>query len=112
MPKRKTYRILLSLHDRIDVDLEFEKRSGRAPRIRRFAVTYSAWIEEGWREVVRYDNFHGYLHRQRFWRSGEPERIRGHERPLSDAVLDACREDLRRNWKRYRALMEARIREE
>jgi len=30
--------------------------------------------------VVRYDNFHGFLHRQRFWRSEQPERVPAHER--------------------------------
>ena len=112
MPKRKTYRIFLSLDDRIDVDLEFEKPTGRAARIRRFAITYSAWIKGDWREVVRYDNFHGYLHRQRFWRSREPERMPGRGGVPLEPVLDACRADLRRNWKMYRALMEATIREE
>lgn len=109
MSKRKTYGIFLSPDDRIDVDLEFEKVSGRSPRIRRFALTYSARIRGRWWEVVRYDNFHGYLHRQRFWRSGQPERLPAHERLPAEALVDACRDDLRRNWRRYRDLREASI---
>ena len=42
--------------------------------------TYSARIQDRWHEVVRYDNFHGFLHRQRFWRSEQPERVPAHER--------------------------------
>jgi len=112
MSKRKTYRIFLSLEDRIDVDLEFERRPGTPPQLARFALTYSARLAGRWREVVRYDNFHGYLHRQRLWRTREPEPLRDLERLPADAVLEACREDLRRNWRRYRSLMESAGKEE
>ena len=112
MSKRKAYKIFLSLEDRIDVDLEFDKERGRRPRLARFAITYSARIEGGWREVVRYDNFHGYLHRQRFWRTREPERLPAMGRlPIPD-LLDACRQDLAREWRRYRSLMESMVRQE
>ena len=108
MSKRKTYEIFLSTEDRIDVDLEFRKATGAAPRLARFAITYSARIRGRWREVVRYDNFHGAVHRQRYWRTGEPERVPTMERLPLAALLDACRRDLRENWKRYRGLMEER----
>ena len=112
MSKRKTYEIFLSGEDRIHVDLEFEKARGTRLRIHRFAITYSARIGRRWREVVRYDNFHGYLHRQKFWRSAEPERVPAMERMPIDAVLEACRKDLRAHWRRYRTLMEPRMEEE
>lgn len=112
MSKRKTYAIFLSLEDRIDVDLEFEKRRGKPPRLFRFAITYSARLGARWREVVRYDNFHGYLHRQRFWRSRGPEPVSDLERLRTDALLEACRDDLRRNWRRYRSLKESAREEE
>jgi len=106
MPKRKTYTIFLSQDDRIDVDLEFERTTGRAARLRRFAITYSARIREAWREVIRYDNFHGFLHRQPYWRSKAPERLALQGRPSHERAVERCREDLRRNWRRYRSLME------
>src|SRR5439155_18250501 len=59
MSKRKTYKIFLSLEDRIDADLEFDKDPGRRPRLARVAVTYSARLEGRWRMVVRYGNLHG-----------------------------------------------------
>ena len=76
MSKRKAYEIFLSAEDRIDVDLEFNKAAGAPPQLVRFAITYSARTRGRWREVIRYDNFHGTVHRQRFWRAGEPERMR------------------------------------
>lgn len=112
MSKRKTYRIFLSLEDRIDADLDFDRRPGEPSRLRRFALTYSAWLAGRWQEVVRYDNFHGYVHRQPYWRTRRPERLRGVEGKPMDAVLDACREDLRKNWRRYRSLMESKVLEE
>lgn len=112
MSKRKAYAIFLSLEDRIDVDLEFEKRPGKPPRLDRFAVTYSARLAGRWREVVRYDNFHGYVHRQRFWRSRTAEPLSDRDRLQADALLETCRDDLRRNWRRYRSLMENAAKEE
>jgi hypothetical protein len=108
MSKRKTYEIFLSTEDRIDVDLEFRKSAGTPPHLERFAISYSARIRGRWREVVRYDNFHGGVHRQRFWRTGSPERVPAWERFPFDALLEACRRDLRENWRRYRTLMEDR----
>lgn len=112
MSKRKTFGIFLSADDRIDVDLEFTGRAGAAPRIRRFAITYSARIRDRWWEVVRYDNFHGYLHRQRFWRSAKPERLPAREHLPIDALVERCRQDLRQNGRRYRMLREANLPEE
>ena len=112
MSKRKTYKIFLSLEDRIDADLEFDKDPARRPRPARFAITYSARIEGRWREVVRYDNFHGYLHRQKFWRTREPVPLSALERLPTPDLLDACRQDLARHWPRYRSLMESMLKEE
>src|SRR5437773_3120857 len=112
MSKRKTYPIFLSLEDRIDVDLEFEKMRRTPPRRSRFAITYSARVADRWREVVRYDNFHGYLHRQRLGRSSRPEPLSEMERLPAGDILSICRDDFRRNWRRYRALMESAIEED
>lgn len=106
------YTIFLSIEDRIDVDLEFEKARGKPPELSRFAITYSARIAERWREVVRYDNFHGFFHRQKFWRSQRPEPLSDPKRVRVDVLLETCRGDLRRNWRRYRSLMESTRREE
>lgn len=112
MPKRKSYTAFLSAEDRIDVDLEFTKDPGKPGRIVRFAITYSAWLRDRWREVIRYDNFHGSLHRQRFWRSEEPEPMAPEERLPLDQLVARVRDDLRKNWRRYRSLMEDRVRSE
>ncbi len=108
MSKRKTYGIFLSTEDRIDVDLEFGEGRSAPPRLVRFAITYSARMGGRWREVIRYDNFHGTVHRQRFWRGGEPEAIPTLERLPLEAILDACGQDLREHWRRYRTLKEER----
>ena len=111
MSKRKTFRIFLSVNDRIDVDLEFGEQKGRRRRLRRFAITYSARIQDRWWEVVRYDNFHGFLHQQRFWRSAKPEGLPSEEHRPVEALVEPCRKDLRENWHRYRRLREKSLRE-
>jgi hypothetical protein len=110
MPKRKSYAIFLSADDRIDVDLEFGQVRGKQRRINRFAITYSAWILGAWREVIRYDNFHGYLHRQRFWRTKQPEPLEVEARVSLDRLIMQVRDDLQKNWQRWRNLMEKHLR--
>lgn len=38
----------------------------------KFALNYRAWLNERWNEVYRVDNYHGFLHEQKYWRSPEP----------------------------------------
>jgi hypothetical protein len=64
------YKRILTPEDCVDVTLFIENRE-----VVRFALNYRAFIDGEWKEVYRVDNFHGFLHEQRFWISPEPVKL-------------------------------------
>ena len=89
----------LTPEDCLDVSLYFEKN-----KIIRFALNYRACISDSWKEVYRVDNFHGYLHEQRFWISPEPVKI---EDPLPlNLVVEKYIDIIFDNFDRYRRYFE------
>ncbi len=65
--KCKEFTTVLTNEDKIDVKLAWEDQ-----KLWRFAINYRANIKEKWYEVYRVDNYHGFLHEQKFWRSPKP----------------------------------------
>ena len=55
------------MKDYLDITLYFEKN-----KIIKFALNYRGIIGNKWYEIYRVDNFHGFLHEQRFWRTKDP----------------------------------------
>lgn len=94
----KKYTIILTAEDCIDTTLYIEERM-----IVKFALNYRSSIKGRWKEVYRVDNFHGYLHEQRFWIRPEPIRI-GTYLPLKEFVKEQTT-NIRANFRRYRQYM-------
>ncbi|MBU1198687.1 MAG: hypothetical protein KKF46_02225 [Nanoarchaeota archaeon] len=65
--KRKKFIKILTPEDRLDITLEIDKKT-----IIKFALNYRALINNKWKEIYRVDNFHGFLHEQKFWKSPKP----------------------------------------
>ena len=65
--KIKRFTSVISTEDLLDVVIQIEKK-----RIIKFALNYRARIKEKWEQIYRVDNFHGFLHEHRFWRSEKP----------------------------------------
>ncbi len=61
MLKTKKFTVTISSEDFLDVTIEYEKKA-----IRKFALNYRAIVKGKMREIYRVDNFHGFLHEQRF----------------------------------------------
>lgn len=101
--KRKKFTTILTSEDLLDVMLEFEKN-----KIRKFALNYRALIEDKWYEVYRVDNYHGFLHEQRFWRSPKPIPLE-ENLPLNLVVKQYIGE-ISLNFLKYRKYFEERMR--
>ncbi|MBU0979190.1 MAG: hypothetical protein KJ709_00155 [Nanoarchaeota archaeon] len=71
---------VLTAVDLLDVTLHIEKKE-----VRKFALNYRAWIKDECIPVYRVDNFHGFLHEQRFWRDKRPIRLE-EDMPLKEVV--------------------------
>jgi len=96
--KRKEFTKTISVdeNDRLRIRIGTEK--GRVVNI---MVQYEAMIAGAWREIVRYDCAHGFLHRDVMLPKGKTEK-----QPLSIANLnDALRcaeQDIKDRWQWYK----------
>ena len=79
------------------------KTQGR--RVVIFRVQYEAFIDGQWLPVVRYDTAHGFPHQDLLHPGGESEKSEypGHS---NAEVLTLGQEDIKRNWRAYRARYE------
>ncbi|HWG91526.1 MAG TPA: hypothetical protein VNZ52_11825 [Candidatus Thermoplasmatota archaeon] len=105
MSSVRAFELYLTAEDILDVEVRLE---GGA--VMEFVVNYRERIGGTWREVVRYDTCHGYLHRHRFWLEGPPavQPMENPARPAGDygERLTRALGELRRNWRDYRSRME------
>ena len=65
--KIKKFTTVITPEDYLDVILYFDNNE-----VIKFALNYRAVIDGKWHAIYRVDNFHGFLHEQRFWRTKEP----------------------------------------
>jgi hypothetical protein len=94
---QKKYKITLSLHDVIDVMFMKEKNT-----IHKFALNYRAFIENTWEEVYRVDNYHGFLHEQKFWICKLPIPIQDKENvPLKEVMAEYLK-NIHERYQKYR----------
>ncbi len=90
--------------DRLRV--HFYTESGTVEAI--LVVQYEAFIDGEWRPIVRYDEAHGFFHRDILSPSGEQEKIPELAETKGVALTQAL-DDLKRNWHVYRRSYEAKI---
>lgn len=70
-------------------------------KIEDFVVQYETYIDQKWRDVVRYDASHGAAHRDLMDPRGETRKTWLENMTLQEAQIYAER-DLRENWRQYR----------
>ena len=102
--KQIKFTTVLTPEDLLDVTLHIEKQE-----LIKFALNYRALIRGMWRVVYRVDNFHGFLHEQKFWRNPKPIRIEGKTSEDLDAVRKEYVTQIFENYKRYRQYFEEMI---
>jgi len=95
----KRFSVLLTNNDWIDVTLFINDNT-----LVKFALNYRAFIDEKWVEVYRVDNYHNYLHEQKFWRSRRPVLIHD-DRPL-DVIFTEYLLMIKSEYLRFRRYME------
>jgi len=93
--KQIKFTTVLTPEDLLDVTLHIEKQE-----LIKFALNYRALIRGVWRVVYRVDNFHGFLHEQKFWRSPKPVRIES-KKTLSEEIKH-YRHQIMISYQRYR----------
>ena len=91
----------LTEEDRLDVTLVKRDKA-----LYKFALNYRAWMDERWNEVYRVDNYHGFLHEQKYWRSPEPIPINDKENWSLRMVIKYYVDEIMLNFRKYRKYYE------
>lgn len=68
-------------------------------------IQYEAYIESQWRAIVRFDEAHGFFHRDVMSPSGEQEKIAESMEDKGIALTQAI-EDVKQYWRSYRQAYE------
>ena len=89
----------LTSEDLLDINLIIKSN-----QIQRFAINYRANIKKEWYEIYRVDNYHGYLHEIKFWRSSKQIMIKNN-RPLK-TIFNHYIDEIINNFQNYREYFE------
>lgn len=95
--KVKKFTTVLTVEDYLDVSLYFEKN-----RIIKFALNYRGRIGKKWHPIYRVDNFHGFLHEQRFWRTKDLIPLIDEERKSNERIIEEYTEKIVMNFRKYK----------
>lgn len=96
--KQKRFTKFLSEEDCFDITIMFEDN-----RIFKFSLNYRALIHDNWHEIYRVDNYHGFLHEQRYWQSTLPIPLKYlEERYTLDHLIDFFIEQIEKEFRNYR----------
>ncbi|MDP3990624.1 MAG: hypothetical protein Q8Q01_05480 [archaeon] len=108
MLKKKNikYLKLLTSEDILDITILIETNE-----IKRFAINYRANIHDGWREIYRVDNYHGYLHEMKFWRNQEQIIIKDKNGWSSKDIFNYYIDEVTENFQRYRIYFDRALRQ-
>ncbi len=87
--------------DAIDITIFYEKKN-----IIRFAINYRGMINGRWREIYRVDNYHGFLHEQKFWWSNKPLPIQ--TTIPTDLIIKRYLAQIKEEFIKYRMYVEQR----
>ncbi|MBN4049013.1 hypothetical protein JYT91_00180 [archaeon AH-315-M20] len=94
--KRIKFTRTLTSEDYLDITLFYEKG-----KIIKFALNYRAVIKSKIQPIYRVDNYHGFLHEQRLWRTKEP--IPLNEAGLSNnQIVDKYVDEICLNFYKYK----------
>ncbi len=105
--KRKRFRTFITSEDVLDVTLHWDKKT-----IYKFALNYRAIIRGVWKEIYRVDNYHGFLHQQKFWRTSRPLPIEHEEGLPLDMVVKKYTDHIFENFERYKRYFRISIRKQ
>lgn len=72
-----------------------------------FAVQLEVFVNDQWREVIRYDSGHGFAHIDRYYLDGR--KVKKELNLKLNEALSLADEDIRENWNAYKkAFLEGR----
>ncbi len=77
-------------------------------KFKRFAINYSAKIDDKWHAVYRVDNYHGFVHEQRLWINNKPIPLPEYEHMGLKEVFDIFFQKIKDGHSHFRKYLEER----
>ena len=105
VPSIKKKSIEAYLDDKNKINFTIIKEDGK---FKRFAINYSAKIDDKWHAVYRVDNYHGFVHEQRLWISNEPIPLPEYESMDLKDMFDIFFQKVKDGHTRFRKYFEER----
>lgn len=104
MIKKIKFTKTLTSQDFLDITIFYEKG-----KIIKFALNYRAFIKGKIHPIYRVDNYHGFLHEQRLWRTKKPIPI-DKEGLSNNQIVDKYVDVIHMNFYRYKGYYMKRFR--
>ena len=101
--KKKTIEANLDDENRLNITIFKENN-----RLVKFALNYSAKIDNSWEPIYLVDNFHGFIHEQRLWITKKPIPLPEYEGLDLKIVFDTFFEKIKENCLKFRKYYEMR----
>ena len=99
--KKKSIEVYLDENNKLNFTIIKENA-----KFKKFAINYSAKIDDKWYEVYRVDNYHGFVHEQRLWISNEPIPLPEYESMDLKSVFDIFFQKVKEGHSRFRKYFE------
>ena len=99
----RSYIVNLTKGDRIRIKFHTTKN-----KVTSFVVNYEALAKNRWREIVRYDTFHGFVHQDILHYRKKSDKIKLDITDLNQAMNYAI-QDIKARWRNYREKFEKEI---
>ena len=103
MPSIKKKSVEVYLNEKNKLNFTIIKEDDK---FKRFAINYSAKINDKWLAVYRVDNYHGFVHEQRLWISNDPISLPEYESMDLKDVFDIFFQKVREGHSRFRKYFE------
>ena len=101
MIKKKEQEIWIDNDNKIFIKIFKENN-----RIVKFSINFSANINGKWYAIYRVDNYHGFLHEQKLWRTKEPIPMEPFESWDLHIAFDYFFDQIINNHEKYRKYFE------
>ena len=101
--KKKSIEVYLDENNKLNFTIIKEEA-----KFKKFAINYSAKIDDRWYAVYRVDNYHGFVHEQRLWISNEPIPLQEYESMDLKNVFDIFFQKVKEEHSRFRKYFEGR----
>tara|TARA_Y100000310_G_C20666695_1_gene807922 strand:+ start:1001 stop:1324 length:324 start_codon:yes stop_codon:yes gene_type:complete len=107
MIKKENYEVELDDKNKINIRIIKEHN-----KLVKFAINLSSYLNGKWHAVYRVDNYHGFLHEQKLWRTKKPIPLTTHEYASLSKVIKYYNYLIKQEYKKFREYFDEKLKNE